>query len=264
MKDLHDGFGIWLDAGGRDDPPRDIALHAAGCETCRAHAAAFDALGTIDLDEAAAPPVRAVPIHRNSVSGALRAVAAAVAVIAAIGAGTIVGGNALRGRAPEASIAIAVEASPTPAGGVLGAAAGPTESAGGSASPTTRPSPSTTPTPRAVAQGEATPLPTMGGGPPPVLAQPPLAPTPPPGSFATPRPEPTSPPAVTPPPTVTPAPTPTPAPTEPPPTPPPTPTPTPVPVDGTCTNGEDDDADLAVDALDPGCIVGDSEFDANP
>ena len=100
--------------------------------------------------------------------------------------------------------------------------------------PTDAPAPSSAPT--TPAPGTVTPAPTP-------------APTPPP-------------PDPTPQPTPTPTPAPTPPPPDPTPQPTPTPTPTPPPADTSCTNGVDDDGDLLPDLLDPGCLLGDSEFDA--
>ena len=113
-----------------------------------------------------------------------------------------------------------------------------------------------------------TPLPGTCGG----VFQPPcptstpvptVAPTPAPTPPPTPVPTPVPTPAPTPPPTPDPTPVPTPAPT-PPPTPDPTPVPTPDPTPeppppDNCADGIDNDGDLLVDLIDPGCLLADDE-----
>ncbi|HET8777388.1 MAG TPA: hypothetical protein VFN76_06980 [Candidatus Limnocylindria bacterium] len=228
MNELHDDFDAWIAAGAREDLPRDVALHASGCEACQRLAASFDALLAIDLGLAPPPPLRAAPLGLSSAPVRLaRSAAAAVAVMLVIGAGAIVGANALR--PPDAVSVVDPSPSPRQAEGVLGAAAGqsgpaaPTltssASVSASASASVRASPTASPTatPRPVA-GAPRPLPTMGGGPPPASATPATpSPTATLASTPTPTPEPLPP---------TPTPTPTPSPT---PTPEPTPTPTPTP-----------------------------------
>ena len=46
MNDLHDRFGSWIAAGSPDELPRDVAVHASGCEACMLGAAAMDALAS--------------------------------------------------------------------------------------------------------------------------------------------------------------------------------------------------------------------------
>ncbi|HET6649281.1 MAG TPA: hypothetical protein VFH79_03905 [Candidatus Limnocylindria bacterium] len=238
MNELHDEFDAWIAAGAREEPPRDVALHASGCQVCLGLAASFDALLAIDPGLAPPPPLRAAPL--SPLAGAplriARSAAAAMAVMLVIGAGVIVGANALRPR--ESASVVEPSASPTPrlAEGVLGAATGPSETAAATASTSASPSssasasPTPTATPRPVA-GAPTPRPTMGGGPPPASAIP-ATPVPTPRPTVAPTSAPTAAPtaAPTPPPTPTPTPSPTPTPTpEPttPPTPPPTPSPSP-------------------------------------
>lgn len=226
MRDLHDGFAAWIAGGGRDELPRDVALHASGCEDCLRHAAAFDALLAVDPGAAPMPPVRAAPVP-STATGPMRiarAAAGTMAVVIVLGAGAIVGGNLFPPRATEPLVS-ATE--PTPAEGILGGVPPSTPSpplvASESATPEASPSPSldADPTPAVAA---AAPRPTMGGGPPPISTALPATPTPQPAT-----PQPTPAPTVVPIPSDSPVPTPTPtpSPTTPPITPSPTPTPTP-------------------------------------
>lgn len=236
MNELHDEFDAWIAGGPREDPPRDVALHASGCDACLRLAASFDALLTIDPGLAPPPPLRAAPLAPLAIGPmrVARSVGAALAVMLVIGAGAIFGANAFR---PPSSDAVAI-ATPTPTPtiveGVLGAAGGPSRTAASttSASPSSsvEPSPtsSPTPTPRPITV-VATPQPTMGGGPPPASAVP---------ATPVPTPRPTAAPTVAPPPAPTPTPTPTPT---------ATPTPTPAPIE---TPPSDTDGDSVPDASD--------------
>ena len=56
MTDPHGRFFAWLLDGGRGDPPRDLAVHAALCATCMDWVAAHDALHRIDVGKAPLPP----------------------------------------------------------------------------------------------------------------------------------------------------------------------------------------------------------------
>ena len=229
MNELHDEFHAWIAAGAGGDPPRDVALHASGCDVCLRLATSFDALFAIDLGLAPPPPVRAAPVSSLSSRPIriARSAAAAVAVMLVIGAGAIVGANAFQPRVTDA----VADVTPAPIlEGVLGGAGGPsltpspTHSPAASASAEASASPTPTATPRPVT-ANATPNPTMGGGPPPASAIP-ATPLP----TARPTAAPTSAPSVGPTPVPpTPAPTPTPVPPTPAPTPTPTPTPTPEP-----------------------------------
>ena len=259
MRDLHDGFVAWIAAGGRDDLPRDVALHASGCEDCMRFAAAFDALLAVDPGTAPIPPLRAA-----TASSALarpirmaRTAAGAMAIVLVLGAGAITGSALFGPRATEPPVS-ALEA--TPAEGILGGAPAPTPSfsleASASASADPSPSPSRDVEPTA-AVAAAKPRPTMGGGPPPISTAPPQTPTPrpaTPGPTVAPTTAPTA--GATPSHTAQPTPLPT-------PTPPPTPTPTPIltptptatPPEPECSNGLDDDGDGLTDfPLDPDCL----------
>ena len=63
--ELHELFSEWLSAREHDaaeDLPRDLALHAAGCERCLRSASAIDTLSVIDVGAAEAPPLRVVAV----------------------------------------------------------------------------------------------------------------------------------------------------------------------------------------------------------
>lgn len=272
MTDLHDRFGTWLHGGRATEPPRDAALHAAFCPECRRSVAAFDALAAIDLGAAAMPPrtvpaasarVPALPAGARTMVGVLAVAIMALAVAIAVPA-------ALRDR-PAGSDARDEE----PVGAVLGGVATPRPSA--SAAPPGSPAATLSPTPPASRESRVTTgkalaaldgtvreiVPAAATEPP----APPVAPAPPVTAAPVVTAPPTAPPTATPAPTATASPPPTPAPTAVPtpiptpiPTPPPTPPPTPVPDD--CANGIDDDGDLLVDILDPGCVLTGNEADA--
>ncbi len=225
MKEVHDRFDAWLIANGDAELPRDVAMHAAGCERCMDRAAAIDALLAVDVGAAAAPLWESVerdghPVMARIVAaGAVGALAVAVAV-AAVTHGPF---------GPDAELGRSI---PSPIGeGVLGGAGRPSMTQAASPSPSPSPTSSLeTPTPTA----EPTPSEpsVIIVAPAPTLAPPPL-PTPPPTPVPTATPSPT--PAVTPSPTPLPTPSPTPVPTppvSPTPTPEPTPNPTPDPTPG--------------------------------
>jgi hypothetical protein len=223
--DLHDRFGAWLADGMTEPLSRDVALHASGCEACRAATAAMDALLGIDLG-AAGPPV-AVPLAaagpittlapRTRMLVGLGA-AAALVVATAVGAGTW-----LRGEEPAAPAV----AGGSPTGEVL--AGEPTEPASATSSPSAT----------ADSTARETGSPTSSSARPSVTFAPTVRPTAAPVTPQTPVPATPAPIAVTPAPTPVPVtPVPTAAPTAPTtavptavptPTPLPTPTPTPVP-----------------------------------
>jgi len=220
--DLHDLFEDWLlarRADAADDPPRDLALHAAGCDRCLRSATAIDTLGSIDVAAAAPPPLRILAGSAPR-AGMIRVgrLAAAGATVVLVG-GMIAIGSRWLGPSPAAEAA----ASPTTGEGVLGGVPSAT------ARPSTAPSPEADPSEQPSADpSEATP----GTEAPPATAAP--VPTFRPAPTAAPTPVPTAAPTATPvpsptaipPPTSTPAPTASPTPPPPTPTPPP-PTPTP-------------------------------------
>ena len=59
--DLHQRFTEWLEGIGAEDPPRDLAVHAAVCVDCQELIAAVDALTSIDTALAGIPQARSVP-----------------------------------------------------------------------------------------------------------------------------------------------------------------------------------------------------------
>jgi hypothetical protein len=243
--ELHDRFADWLAArvsGADDDPPRDLALHAAGCERCLRSATAIDTLDRIDVGLAAPPPLRAEPVRRGSIRRAQVARYAVAGAALVLLAGSVAIGSSWLGerRSTESS-----EVRGSPPEGVLAGVPSPTLRVRVSPTPTTKPSerpsgsaePSESPSEDGPAPSFATPQPTSQPFPPP-------APTAAPTFTAQPTP------------TVAPTPLPTPTPT-PEPTPSPTPTPTPEPTPAPeCSNGVDDDGDTLIDfgiGGDPGC-----------
>jgi hypothetical protein len=236
MSDLHEAFDAWLTRGARDDLPRAVALHASACPGCLQAAGALDALTMIDLGAAELPPLRVAAGPRDRRRGLVPATAAAVAVLLVVGAGIVAGETLLR-PPDEPDVAAAT---PTPAEGVLGGQGGPQASATESATPTASPTATPSESPEeSTAVASAAPNPTMGGGPP--LATPAI-PVVTPRPIATPSPRPTA--------AATPAPTPQPTPVV---TPVPTPAPTPIPSPA-CSDGLDNDGDLAIDLEDPECL----------
>ena len=252
--ELHDRFADWLSAragGAAEDPPRDLALHAAGCERCLRTAAAVDTLGAIDVGAAALPPVR-VDVMGDNHGRLLRLARFAVAGAALVlVAGSVAIGSSWLGSVRPTDSA---DQRGTQGEGVLAGV----PSATVSPRPTGTPGPSTSASGRPSSSARASDLPTDDPAAPTfVIPQPTDQPPPPP--------PPTAAPTVAP--SVTPAPTRTAAPT-PPPTPLPTPTPTPIPPTPTptltpddCADGIDNDGDTLIDGLDPGCLSG-NEADA--
>lgn len=274
MSDPHDRFSAWLSEGAVGEPPRDLALHASSCAECLAMAGALDDLATIDLDGPELPPMLAGPAPKRSslATGARWSAGAAVLGIAAIVVG-ITGSGWLLDRDPGPGTQAALEPS-TRNEGVLGDVGGPSPTDDVSTpDDTSTPAPTASPTEDPVATNSAEPSldAPMADQPLRTAAPVPPAPripagTPRPSAAPTPVPSITTP-APTPVPTS--APTPIPTPTPPPPTPTPTPTPSPgatpggesAGMDEDCTNAIDDDGDLLVDLLDPGCLLGNAESD---
>jgi hypothetical protein len=220
---LHDAFASWLIAGARDEPARDVAIHASACPACLRLAAASDAMTVIDFSsaplpsttswDAAATAGRPLWLLRMSASATVVLLAAVVGIAAS---GTLI-------RPPSA--APAGDASPSPRGGVLGgnasqASASPRVQPDGTASPS-RPASRTPGATPSLGPQPPTPIAPIGGPPPVVVGPPPPAPMPTPVPTPTPTPA-ATPPAASPSPTISATPTPSPTPTE-------SPTPTPSP-----------------------------------
>lgn len=261
MTDLHDRFRAWLLDGARGEPARDAALHASACARCLADVAAFDALLAVDVSGADVPllPVGTPRPIRTPAVQALRAISG-VASVSVLVLAAMVGAGALRDDTAGTGIAIGPTESPDGEGILAG---GPSVAAA-SVDPA---SPSTTPSPDASDRaseepasseipGEATPtLPPFVAPPPPAITPGPTAAvTPGPTAAATPAPTPLMTPAPTPIPTALPTVSPTPTPT-------PTSDPTPPPTDD-CEDGIDNDGDLLIDVLDPGCLSDGNESSA--
>jgi hypothetical protein len=250
--DLHDRFATWLGAGADTGLPRDVAVHAMVCPDCRELTAAADALLTVDFDQAPMPPLRpAMALSSPRIMVLAGRFLLTSAAVIGVGVGSI-GAAQLLGTMPT----------PTPRAAVLAGEGGPAASRSADATPSARPTPSRsprasrTPSPKPTPTPAATPAPT----PPPAVGQPPPPVGPPPPPIATPAP--TVPPTPTPQPTVpvTPAPTPVPTPS---PTLAPTPSPTPTPPATQCSDGVDNDGDLLIDLLDPGCTGPEDNDESN-
>jgi len=204
-RDPHRRFTEWLETNSVDDPPRDLAVHAAVCVACQQRISALDMLTAIDPALAGMPPVLPVPVVVWP-----RTVGRAAVVAGGVAALTVVGIGSWRLIEASSLVGPAV-VSPTQA--VLGGTGGP--------APTPPPSPTASPQPSSdkpsTTEQPSTAQPSVVA-PPPVIGQP----TPPP---VQPTLRPTVRPTVTPrPPTPVPS-TPTPVPQTPTPE-PPTPTPT--------------------------------------
>jgi hypothetical protein len=207
-RDPHRRFAEWLATNSDDDPPRDLAVHAAVCVACQQRIAALDMLTAIDPALAGMPPVLPVPVAGwPRTVGRAAVVAGGVAALAVVGVGSW--------RLIEASnlVGPAVE-SPTQAvlGGTGAPAPTPPPSMPASAQPSSD-EPSTAEQSPTARPSVVVPPPAIGQPTPPPV-QPTVRPTARPRPTATPRP-----------PTPAPTPLPTSVPT-PPPTPPPTPEPT--------------------------------------
>lgn len=230
--DLHDGFVDWLStrsAGSVEEPPRDLALHAAGCDRCLAMATAMDLLLGVDVGAAPLPPLRG-PVLAGEPRGAIRiARYAAVGVGLLIVGGTVALGSSLLG-APgagdetvqlesfgEGVLAGAPSASPSAVPSAVSSAS-PTATSSESESPSPTADSTQTPSddpgtaPTLAPQPTERPVPTA-----PATAAPTTAPTastaPIPSGTATPSPAPTPTPSSSPAVTATPVPTPAPTPT---------------------------------------------------
>ena len=207
-RDPHRRFAEWLETNSDDDPPRDLAVHAAVCVACQQRIAALDMLTAIDPALAGMPPDLPVPV-----AGWPRTVSRAAMVAGGVAALTVVGVGSWRLIEASNLVGPAVE-SPTQA--VLGGTGAPEPTASPTIPASAQPSsdePSRSEQPPTAQPSVVVPPPPIIGQPTPTPAQPTVRPTVRP--TATPRP-----PTPTPRPTAVPTPTPTFTPT-------PEPTPTP-------------------------------------
>ena len=196
MSEAHGRFQEWLRQGAEGEPPRDLAVHASVCPSCRQSIAALDALTAVDPGLAGMPASVAGAMAGGLVRPRRLAGAAAGVMFSAVIVG--IGVSQFIGSGPQVAVA-----SPTPNQVVLGGTGTPQPTAEATSTPF----------------GTLTPLSTLS----PTLAPTPV-PTPLPTRVPTPRPSPIPTPISTPIPTPVPTPIPTPTPT-----PEPTPTPTPSP-----------------------------------
>jgi hypothetical protein len=158
--DPHHLLEAWLAEGADGDPPREVAVHAAVCDSCARRLGAFDALALVDVAAAGSPPPLPAP-SRLVIGLAWARVGAAIA-------GTVVAGIILVFAATQ--LVGFVGTLPAPSDGVaLGSPSlGPATSERGSsgpepadepsaAGPTPTPIPSFIPLPSL--EPQATPLP---------------------------------------------------------------------------------------------------------
>lgn len=162
-RDPHRRFAEWLETNNDDDPPRDLAVHAAVCVACQQRIAALDMLTAIDPTLAGMPPVLPVPVGAWP-----RTVARAAVVAGGVAALAIVGVGSWRLIEASNPVGPAVE-SPTQA--VLGGTGAP--------APTPPPSLPASPQP---SSGKPTTTEQPGTAQPSVVVPPPVIgqPTPPP------------------------------------------------------------------------------------
>ena len=88
-RDPHRRFAEWLETNSDEDPPRDLAVHAAVCPGCQQRIAAVDMLTEIDTALAGIPQVR--PLAAGDwlrTAGRAGIVVAAVAALVAVGIGS--------------------------------------------------------------------------------------------------------------------------------------------------------------------------------
>lgn len=213
-RDPHQRFSEWLETITEDDPPRDLAVHAAVCAGCQQRIAAIDMLTAVDPALAGIPQVGAVPAPAAWLltTGRAAVMVGGVAALVAVGIGSwrFIQASGLAGETVE---------SPTQA--VLGGTGAPEATSSPSAPPSLQ-QPSSDASPSG-AQPTAQPPSVV---PPTAIAQPtppPLQPTARPTAHPTATPRTTRTPAPTAVPTPVPTPVVTPTPTPEPPTPVPTP-----------------------------------------
>ncbi len=88
-RDPHRRFAEWLETNSDDDPPRDLAVHAAVCVACQQRIAALDMLTAIDPALAGMPPVLPVPVAWwPRTVGRAAVVAGGVAALTVVGVGS--------------------------------------------------------------------------------------------------------------------------------------------------------------------------------
>ncbi|HEX6473881.1 MAG TPA: hypothetical protein VF114_02180, partial [Candidatus Limnocylindria bacterium] len=87
-RDPHLRFIEWLETNSDEDPPRDLAVHAAVCAACQQRIAALDLLTAIDPALAGIPPARPAPTRGWLLTtGRAAVVVGGVAALAVIGVG---------------------------------------------------------------------------------------------------------------------------------------------------------------------------------
>ena len=99
--EFHTRSVAWLENGARDDPPRDVAVHANSCPICAMQAAALDGLAIIDPGRALRPPSRLGPLTLAPSLTWNRAAIVIGAILLTVGIGAV-GASLIRGGGPAA------------------------------------------------------------------------------------------------------------------------------------------------------------------
>ena len=88
-RDPHLRFIEWLESNSDEDPPRDLAVHAAVCAACKQRIAALDLLTAIDPALAGIPQARPAPTRGWLLTtGRAAVMVGGVAALAVIGVGS--------------------------------------------------------------------------------------------------------------------------------------------------------------------------------
>jgi hypothetical protein len=222
MTDLHDRLAAWLDVSPHNDPPRDVAVHAAFCADCQRRVAALDALAAIDVGTADELTVPSSLAMRSRAAAGPFHIRPYARVLSAVVLGVATGLIVVRSVSLPAASGPASTPTPIGVGAVLGSTGTPLPSSSSSVEPRLkRMSPAV---PRSTPAASATvpalpptsvplPLPTLAPvipGPTPTASP---APTPSPVPSLIPEPTPTGTPVATPSETQSPGPSDTPSPT---------------------------------------------------
>jgi hypothetical protein len=168
VTDPHHLLEEWLIEGAVGDPPREVAVHAAVCESCTRRIGGFDSLAAVDVGAAGSPPPLAPPT-RLVIALAWARLGTAVAGTVVAGILVVFGASQLAGfvgnLGPDPTDGIAAVESPTDATEFPDASVGPaslTPGPGGEPSlPEQTPTPTTfIPLPTQAPGAKAVPAPT--------------------------------------------------------------------------------------------------------
>jgi hypothetical protein len=115
--DLHRRATDWINRFGAGEPPRDVAVHARYCDECQRAIRAVDLLLNVDVGGSALPAVEPIVLPARPLAPRLVVGGASLFVLVMAGL-TVMDGMQT----------IAINASPTPAQGVLGGGGSPAPS----------------------------------------------------------------------------------------------------------------------------------------